>query len=712
MLLQKIQRLSLFSGRKDSDRIACLLAAVLVFVMVLPACIFASQGGPSALVSPEESLSSGQKDHKLSESEQLGGLSEREKESGKVLTLMVYICGSDLESGHSSASTDLEEILFSGINTDLVNVVVMAGGTMHWKNDFDEKETAIYELASGGSSAGNGGALHWEKKEAYSSPEEPDKPLNMGEADTLQKLLDYGYDEYPAYNYALIMWDHGGGPLDGLCKDTVWEKDCIKMEEFTGALEKSPFKDRKLSWIGLDTCLMSSIETACLLSPYAGYMIASEATEPSLGWDYSFLAGIEEDKTSGETGQRIVDSYIEACKAAGKGESLTLAVIDLSQAGNVEEKMNTFFGTLADFLSEESFSELSNLRGETRDFSKKSLMGDYSSGNDLVDLKDLVSHYRQQAPDEGAALDEALQQMIVYSKSTMDNCCGLSSYHPYNNKRGYEKKWRSQYDSFDFARNYTEYIDQFAAILLGEPLGDYKEINDVESVESAAQAPDGQDHFSVQLTQEQYPYYASSDLMVFMQAGPDDSNGGYAPVFTTNDVNMLENGRLNASYNGRSLYAVDGNDQSIAGPLTYSVSDDGRILIEADYISNRDTSGQPDAHVMFECRPGALEDRMEVVNQYVYDDNDWSTRMAIDEKMYDEVHFARNFREPVYDGNTMRPFSEWQDKGQTDPYRVALPTEIHFRFLENKDENVKLFVSFEITDTQMYRHSTNLHQIQ
>ena len=40
-----------------------------------------------------------------------------------------------------------------------------------------------------------------------------------------------------------------------------------------------------------------------------------------------------------------------------------------------EEKMNTFFGTLADFLSEESFSELSNLRGETRDFSKKSLMG-------------------------------------------------------------------------------------------------------------------------------------------------------------------------------------------------------------------------------------------------------------------------------------------------------------------------------------------------
>ena len=102
----------------------------------------------------------------------------------------------------------------------------------------------------GGSSAGNGDALHCEKKEAYSSLEEPDKPLNMGEADTLQKLLDYGYDEYPAYNYALIMWDHGGGPLDGLCKDTVWEKDCIKMEEFTGALEKSPFKDRKLSWIG------------------------------------------------------------------------------------------------------------------------------------------------------------------------------------------------------------------------------------------------------------------------------------------------------------------------------------------------------------------------------------------------------------------------------------------------------------------------------
>ena len=65
------------------------------------------------------------------------------------------------------------------------------------------------------------------------------------------------------------MWDHGGGPMRGLCWDTAWAKDNLTMEEFTGALAESPFAKEKLSWIGFDACLMSSIETAHLAAPYA-----------------------------------------------------------------------------------------------------------------------------------------------------------------------------------------------------------------------------------------------------------------------------------------------------------------------------------------------------------------------------------------------------------------------------------------------------------
>lgn len=56
----------------------------------------------------------------------LGGFAEAEK-AGK-LTVMVYMCGSNLESGYGSASKDLDEMVSAGIGQD-VTVLVMAGGT-------------------------------------------------------------------------------------------------------------------------------------------------------------------------------------------------------------------------------------------------------------------------------------------------------------------------------------------------------------------------------------------------------------------------------------------------------------------------------------------------------------------------------------------------------------------------------------------------------
>ena len=47
------------------------------------------------------------------------------------------------------------------------------------------------------------------------------------------------------------------------------------------------------------------------MAPYAEYMIASEETEPTSGWNYRFLSGLEKDESGAETGQRIIDAYFE-----------------------------------------------------------------------------------------------------------------------------------------------------------------------------------------------------------------------------------------------------------------------------------------------------------------------------------------------------------------------------------------------------------------
>ncbi|MBQ1490817.1 MAG: hypothetical protein IIZ39_02555, partial [Blautia sp.] len=43
----------------------------------------------------------------------------------------------------------------------------------------------------------------------------------------------------------------------------------------------------RYDFIGFDTCLMATVENARMLADYADYMIASEETEPGIGWYYT-----------------------------------------------------------------------------------------------------------------------------------------------------------------------------------------------------------------------------------------------------------------------------------------------------------------------------------------------------------------------------------------------------------------------------------------
>lgn len=53
------------------------------------------------------------------------------------LTLMVYLCGSNLESAYGSATADLQEMLESGLDPEQVTLLVMAGGSSRWSNGLD-----------------------------------------------------------------------------------------------------------------------------------------------------------------------------------------------------------------------------------------------------------------------------------------------------------------------------------------------------------------------------------------------------------------------------------------------------------------------------------------------------------------------------------------------------------------------------------------------
>ena len=107
----------------------------------------------------------------------------------------------------------------------------------------------------------------------------------MTDPATLADFIRYCKETFPADRYALIMWDHGGGSLAGYGYDELYgAKGAMTLDKFCDALNKAGCR---FDFIGFDACLMATVETAVAAEPYADYLIASEETEPGVGWYYT-----------------------------------------------------------------------------------------------------------------------------------------------------------------------------------------------------------------------------------------------------------------------------------------------------------------------------------------------------------------------------------------------------------------------------------------
>ena len=144
----------------------------------------------------------------------------------KPMTLMVYMTGSDLESRGGAASKELKEMTASMPQKDSLTVLVMTGGASRWKTEEIGSRNSVWKLTRNG--------LEFL---AYG----PD--ASMGSPDTLSWFLRKGADSFPARNYGLILWDHGAGPLGGICFDERYGldgiSDSLNLEELSEALRNN-----------------------------------------------------------------------------------------------------------------------------------------------------------------------------------------------------------------------------------------------------------------------------------------------------------------------------------------------------------------------------------------------------------------------------------------------------------------------------------------
>ncbi len=233
---------------------------------------------------------------------------------------------------------------------------------------------------------------------------EPNKLIVMNQHDPISQKMDSGAPEtlidccrwaiqnFPAHNYALILWNHGTGVIDigklrsinplqlfsfnpstnlieldrnipflefiqsiperGICFDdstghylTNQDLDMALKEICTNFLH-----GKKFSCICFDACLMAMLEIANVIKNYSDFMIASQEIELGAGYDYKRMLTplLTEPMNKATFAKHIVASYENVYSQITN--DFTQSAINLLHIPALEQNINTVATLLIDSL--------------------------------------------------------------------------------------------------------------------------------------------------------------------------------------------------------------------------------------------------------------------------------------------------------------------------------------------------------------------------
>ena len=355
------------------------------------------------------------------------------------VTIMVYMCGSDLESQAAMGVYDLQEMASANI-ADNVNLIVYTGGTTKWHtNIISNRVNQIYQVVGGGQigclvdNAGTG---------------------SMVDPNTLVSFIEFCEENFEANRYELILWDHGGGSVSGYGYDEKYpNRGSMSLAQLDEALTEA---DVSFDFIGFDACLMATTETALMLSEHADYMIASEESEPGIGWYYTnWLSKLSQNTSMPtiEIGKNIADDFVSMCSSKTPNQTATLSVVDLAEVEDIVPQVLSEFSRSTSDLIDSDYRSVAVARKGSREFAQESYI-------DMVDLVDLASKLNT---EEGKRLCQSLMSAIKYNNTSrgISNAYGLSIYFPYRSSKYVGTVLRT-YDAIDMNEEYSELIRNFA----------------------------------------------------------------------------------------------------------------------------------------------------------------------------------------------------------------------------------------------------------
>lgn len=436
-----------------------------------------------------------------------------------------YICGTNLETNGKQATNDIEEAIKVQLPSN-VKILIQTGTTSKWHHSIiNTNGRYVYD------------DIGLRKISNYTA--------NMYEPETLISFLKYGEKNYNADHRILIFWDHGG--VGGVCWDQEVTKEILNLNSLRYALEKVYGKSPKkipFEIIGFDTCLMASYECANNIDGFAKYMVASEASENSLGWYYTdwLTQLVEHPESNGLIlGEKICSGSLSDCIRHNEANESTFSILDMSQLPKVRDAHQRFF---TEALNRSKVSK--NFATTFDQMAKNIWVKDYD--NTYIDLRGLAEGAKNLKFDTSNELITAIDTAIVgepSNGSVYRRSGGLSTYYPYN------KNWYQEYKEQNCAlQEQKDFYDILLDMTNGSLTSEHENSNAPREQRSVVvKAPlsdvpisvDEDKHLTVQLTPEQLQLVSSVRCMVMPSVEFANSELGIkdsALVLLGNDVDF------------------------------------------------------------------------------------------------------------------------------------------------------------------------------
>ena len=311
-----------------------------------------------------------------------------EMEEPSEWTVLVYMCGSDLESKYGYGTGNLEEIAtimkplkfaqgfesrdelaeldemrtklskitqsIDGLSEisvnrrDKVHVLIETGGAKTWHAEKLGLKIRTDALQYWHFHAGE------EDREANFKLE-AERPLSsMAASETLADFIQWGVKSYPAKKYALVLWSHGGGSATGIFIDELFGGEYMTLDKLNEALSVG---GAYFEAVIFDACMMANLETASAIREHAKWMIASE--ELVAGKGTAFGEWLQQLYHVPEADGRLLGRWVcdmSMIKYSDNNEKqaqelLTWSVINLSQVERLETNFDAFFAMMGVFYT-------------------------------------------------------------------------------------------------------------------------------------------------------------------------------------------------------------------------------------------------------------------------------------------------------------------------------------------------------------------------